>query len=248
MLKERMLNSFDGFGDDKLRISGIGEFATQWPLFGRVTAPANYLAALQLVAKNGWAFQQHSLSLAEDQLTATTFEEVNKTTPIAALHWSIAHVPHIDQATIARFKAVGAGIAIHPYEYLAGKPGAGPPIKTIIDSGIHAGAGSDSAQISTLDPWPMIYYMVTGKNSSGELINPGQQISRAQAIRLYTADNGWFFHEENKLGSIEPGRLGDVVVLSADYFDPAKVSDEDIKKLTSVLTVVDGRVVYDAMK
>ena len=247
MLKQRLMNSFDGLGDDVLRISGIGEFATQWPLFGRVTAPANYPAALQLVAKSGWPFQQHSLSLAEDQLTAGTFEEVNKTTPIAPLRWSIAHVPHIDQATLNRFKALGAGIAIHPFEYLAGGPNAGPPIKMILDSGIHAGAGSDSAQISTLDPWPMIYYMVTGKNSSGTLVNPGQQISRAQAMRLYTADNGWFFHEEANLGSIETGKLGDVVVLSEDYFDPQKVSDEEIKKLKSVLTVVDGKVVYGTL-
>jgi predicted amidohydrolase YtcJ len=248
MLKERLLNSFDGFGDDMMRISGIGEFAAQWPLFGRPAPPANYLTALQLVAKGGWAFQQHSLSLAEDQITASTFEEVNKTTPIAPLRWSVAHVPHIDQATVNRFKAVGAAIAIHPFEYLAGGPGAGPPIRMIVDSGIHAGAGSDSAQISTLDPWPMIYYMVSGRNSSGVLINDGQQISRAQAIRLYTAENGWFLREEAKLGSIEPGKFGDLVVLSEDFFDQQKVADQEIKKLKSVLTVVDGKVVYDAMR
>lgn len=248
MLKDRLLNSFDGFGDDMMRISGIGEFATQWPLFGQVTPPANYAAALQLIAKNGWAFQQHSLSLAEDQLTAATFEQVNKTTPIASLRWSIAHVPRIDKATIDRFKAVGAGIAIHPFEYLAGGPGAGPPVRAILESGIHAGAGSDSAQISTLDPWPMIYYMVTGKNSSGTLINDGQQISRAQALRLYTADNGWFFREEKNAGTIEPGKFGDVAVLSEDYFDAQKVPDGDIKKLKSVLTIVNGGVVYDALR
>ena len=66
-----------------------------------------------------------------------------------------------------------------------------------------------------------------------------------EALRLYTADNGWFLKEENKLGTIEPGKLGDVVVLSDDYFDPAKVPDEAIKKLKSVLTVVDGKVVFD---
>ena len=85
-------------------------------------------------------------------------------------------------------------------------------------------------------------------NSSGVVINPGQTISRADALRLYTAENGWFFHEEDKVGSIEPGKLGDLVVLSADYFDAAKVPDEGIKKLKSVLTVVDGKVVYDATK
>ena len=244
MLKQRLLNNFKEFGDDMLRLSGVGEFATSWPLFGN-PPPTNYQTALEFIAKQGWAFQQHSLSQIEDKLTIDTFEAVNKTTPIADLHWSIAHAPRIDAATIARFKAIGAGIAIHPFTYLAGQPGAGPPVRTIVDSGIHAGAGSDSAQISTLDPWLMIYFMVTGKNSSGVAINAGQTIDRMRALRLYTADNGWFLHEENKLGSIEPGKLGDVTVLSADYFDPTKVSDEGIKKLTSVLTVVDGRVVHD---
>ena len=88
LLSERLRNAFDGLGDDMLRVSGIGEFATVWPLFGKVTPPPNYEAALQLVAKHGWAFQQHSLSLAEDQLTASTFEKVNAVTPIANLRWS----------------------------------------------------------------------------------------------------------------------------------------------------------------
>ena len=60
----------------------------------------------------GWPFQQHSLSPAEDKLTIDTFEAVNRTTPIANLRWSIAHAPRIDAPTIARFKAIGAGIAI----------------------------------------------------------------------------------------------------------------------------------------
>jgi len=173
---------------------------------------------------------------------------VNAVTPIKDLHWSIAHAPRIDQATVNRLKAMGAAIAVHPFGYLAGAPGAGPPLRMILDSGIHAGAGSDSAQISTLDPWLMIYYMVTGKNASGVLINDKQQVTRAEALRLYTADNGWFLHEENQLGSIEVGKLGDLVALSDDYFDPAKVPDEAIKKLKSVLTVVDGKVVYDDLK
>ena len=244
MLKQRLLNSFREFGDDTLRLSGIGEFASSWPLFGQAP-PTNYETALQLIAKQGWAFQQHSLSPAEDKLTIDAFEAVNKTTPIAPLRWSIAHAPRIDLPTLNRFKAIGAGMAIHPFTYLAGTPGSGPPVRTILDSGIHAGAGSDSAQISTLNPWLMIYFMVTGKNSSGVLINQGQQITRMEALKLYTVNNGWFLKEENKLGTIEPGKLGDIVVLSEDYLDPAKVPDEAIKRLKSVLTVVDGRVVHD---
>jgi predicted amidohydrolase YtcJ len=247
LLTERVLNSFPEFGDDMMRTSGIGEFATNWPLFGTVTPPPNYLTALQFVAKHGLAFQQHSLSPAEDQLTVSTFEAVNATTPIAGLHWSIAHAPRIDKPLLERLKAVGAGIAVHPFEYL-GAAGGGPPLRLILDSGVHVGAGSDSAQISTLDPWLIIYYMVTGKNAAGAMVNAGQQITRLEALRLYTAENGWFLHEEDKLGSIEPGKLGDVVVLSGDYLDPKKVPDEAIRSLRSVLTVVDGRVVFDGMK
>ena len=93
----------------------------------------------------------------------------------------------------------------------------------------------------------MIYYMVTGKNAAGVLINPGQTLTRMEALRLYTANNGWFFREEDKLGSIEPGKLGDVVVLSDDFLDPAKVPDEAIKRVKSVLSVVGGQVVYNKL-
>ncbi len=241
MLADRLRNAFPNFGDDMLRLSGIGEFAAQWPLFGQVTAPANYEAALQLVAKQGWAFQQHSLSLAEDQLTATTFEKVNAVTPIADLRWSVAHTPRIDLATINRFKAIGAAIAIHPFEYLAGGPNAGPPLRTILDSGIKVGAGSDSAQISTLNPWLIIYYMVTGKNSSGVLINDGQQVTRTEALRLYTSANGWFLKEESRLGSIEPGKFGDVVVLNEDYFT---VPEASLKSIHPTMTILGGKVVF----
>ena len=90
--------------------------------------------------------------------------------------------------------------------------------------------------------------MVTGKNSAGETINPGQQITRIEALRLYTADNGWYTHEQDQLGTIELGKLGDLVVLNDDYFDANKVSDERIKKLKSVLTVIGGRIVYDQLR
>jgi predicted amidohydrolase YtcJ len=248
LTRERVLNAFNRFGDDMMRISGVGEFATSWPLFGPVTTPPNYLAALQFIAAHGWSFQQHSLSLAEDQLTASTFEAVNAVTPIANLHWSDAHVPQIDLATVNRFKALGAGIAIHPYKYLSDSAdtNAGPPVRMILDSGVHAGAGSDSAQISTLNPWNMIYYMVTGMNAGGHLVNAGQTVTRAQAMRLYTAANGWFFREEDRIGSIEAGKLGDLVVLSDDYFDAKKVPDSQLRRLHSVLTVVDGKVIYRA--
>ena len=252
LLTERLLNVFPDFGDNMLRVSGIGEFASPWfANFAGGQHPENYETALQLVAKHGWTYQQHTLSLAEVQFTAQTYEKVNGITPIADLHWSIAHVPAIDPQTLRSMKNIGVGMALHGWKYLQGGQGtpagqpAGPPYRTILESGIHVGAGSDAGDISMLDPWFEIYYMVTGKDCTGALINSGERVTRQQALRMYTADNGWFFHEESGLGSIETGKLGDLVVLSDDYFDPKRVSDEGIKQLKSVLTVVGGRTVHD---
>ncbi|HLQ76568.1 MAG TPA: amidohydrolase family protein, partial [Terriglobia bacterium] len=101
LLNQRLLNMFRDYGDDMMRASGIGEFATNWAVGGAPPTQATYTAALSLIAKQGWAFQQHTLSAAEDELTISTFETVNATTPIAKLRWSIAHVPRIDAPKIA---------------------------------------------------------------------------------------------------------------------------------------------------
>ena len=78
---------------------------------------------------------------------------------------------------------------------------------------------------------------------SATQVNPGQQLTRAEALRLFTRGNTWFLRMEDKIGSIETGKLADLVVLDRDYFT---VPDADIKKIRSVLTIVDGRVVHNA--
>ncbi len=89
------------------------------------------------------------------------------------------------------------------------------PLRDIVDSGIHAGASSDSSNVSPLNPWLNIYFMVTGKNAAGELVNDGQQINRLEALRLYTVGSSWFSFEEDELGSIEAGKLADLVLEAA---------------------------------
>ena len=75
----------------------------------------------------------------------------------------------------------------------------------------------------------------------------GGEGAREEAVRLYTINNGWFLKEEANLGSLEVGKFGDVVVLSDDYFNPVRVPDESIRKLHPVLTIVDGKVVYNLL-
>jgi predicted amidohydrolase YtcJ len=173
--------------------------------------------------------------------------------------WVVAHVPGITREWVERLKAIGGGLSLTGWQYLAGgfqanpiAPYAGPPFRMIVDSGINAGLSSDGMQIAPMNPWIHMYYATTGMNARGEAINnnPGvadplkdQRITRLEALDLYTRRNGWFVREEDDLGTIEPGKLADLVVLNHDYF---AVANEDLKKIRSVLTMLGGKVVYDA--
>jgi predicted amidohydrolase YtcJ len=116
----------------------------------------------------------------------------------------------------------------------------------IVESGIHTGYGNDGANISPLNPWLHFYYLITGRNSAGEVIEPDQQLTRTQALRMWGSQNAWFTREEGRLGSIEVGKLADLAVLSADVLDSTAVPDEAIKRVTSILTIVGGRIVHDS--
>ena len=163
------------------------------------------------------------------------------------LRWVLAHVPVITPDYLQKLKNLGGGVnVLGGWRWLTGDSiNNGPPVRDIMASGIPVGMSSDGMQISTMSPWINLYYVVTGKNARGALINGGQTLGRNDAMRLYTAANGWFLHAEDKLGTIEEGKLADLVVLNADYFNAGAVPDESIRDLRSVLTVVGGKVVYD---
>lgn len=255
LLKEHLLNSFPYFGDDMLRQSGIGERPVSWstgegPGQARTAPPENFEAALMLIAQHRWSFIHHAISASDSKMITDTMERVNRVYPIADLRWSLLHTADISDDTLNRLKAMGAGVQPNAYPYISAVPPnatapAGPPFRRILDNGIRATGGSGCVGVCGLDPWLMIYYMVTGKNAAGQMKNAGNQISRVEALRLYTAAPPWFFHEEDKLGSMEPGKLGDAAVLSADYLDPSKVPDDEIRNLKSVLTIVGGKIVYN---
>ncbi|KAJ7262156.1 amidohydrolase family-domain-containing protein [Mycena rebaudengoi] len=198
------------------------------------------------IARAGWRAEVHSITETDYQTEIQGFEVVDGEVGIKDLRWVVAHVPFITEEYLARLKKLMGGVNLSAYQYLAGTgPNAGPPYRTIVDSGIPAGIGGDGMQIAMMNPWVQIYYATTGKSALGEQVNEGQQISRLEALHLYTRANQWFLGgpDEKLLGTLEVGRLGDIVVLNDDYFS---VADDQLRKLTSVLTVVGGVVVHDS--
>jgi predicted amidohydrolase YtcJ len=83
--------------------------------------------------------------------------------------------------------------------------------------------------------------MTTGRNAAGTLTNDGQQISRLEALRLYTEGAAWFAFDDHHLGSFSEGKYADLAVLSEDYLT---VTDQRIRKIESVLTLVGGKIVH----
>ncbi|KAM7183194.1 hypothetical protein V8F20_012708 [Naviculisporaceae sp. PSN 640] len=246
-LTARLQNAFPFFGNDLVRTGGIGEFATD---LGNYASGPVLEAAVDKIAAAGWRFETHSLSDIDAGTIISSWERLAQRygASFTKLRWVLAHVPRITPELLQRLKKIGGGVNLSSWLYFAGTGNAtrpaGPPFRTILSSGIPAAFGGDGAQIAPLSPWPHIYYAVTGKNAQGEVINPGETISREEALRIYTRDENWFLGgpDEGRVGVLEKGRWGDVVVLSDDYF---KIDVERLKTLRSVLTVVGGVVVWE---
>ena len=243
-LTARLNNQIRGVGSPWLRVSGLGE-----RIHGAEAPAAVYEAAVRLTAQKRWAYDQHANGLQDQKAIVSLWEKVNATFPLKDLRWCLAHVPGIDVETLNRLKAIDAGVSITGGRYLSGTAAqAGSPFRRMLESGIRVGYGGDGGSVAPLSPWPHLYYMVTGKNSAGERIEPADQLlTRTEALRMYTANQGWFTRDEDDLGSIEAGKLADLVVLSGDYFDARQVPDEAIKLIHAVLTVVGGDIVFDAL-
>lgn len=251
-LRSRLDNQMIGFGSDWIRVTGVGERVAggeaggdaEWDADGRPTP--QYEAAVRLVAQRGWALQQHSTALDDARRHVELWERVNAATPLAPLRWTLAHVRGIDRPTLDRLKAIGVGVSITGSRYMSEGDRPGPPIRTIVASGVRASYGSDNPSSPPTNPWLHMYAIVTGRNYANRLIEGDETLDRLAALRLYTISGAWFSRDEDKIGSIEVGKLADLVVLNEDFLDPRRVPDDAIKGLHSILTVVGGRIVHDS--
>jgi predicted amidohydrolase YtcJ len=237
-VEARALNNFSqggrAVGDDMFRVAGFGE-----RIGGGDTMSAAFEPTARMIARHGWLLQQHSITVKENDFHLAAFSAIARDHPIRNLRWSLIHLQSIDAPRLKMLGDLGAGASAQTWTYLG--TGGGPPFRRIVDSGIPAGVGTDSTNVAALDPWLSLFYMTTGRNLAGVETNASQKISRLEALRLYTEGAAWFCFDDHHLGSFTEGKYADLAVLSADYLT---VSDEMIRKIDSVLTLVGGRVVH----
>jgi hypothetical protein len=251
-----------GEGSDFLRMNGAGEMLTfsaadfedflepRPDLAGSLEAELTQV--VRLLAQHRWPFRIHATYDESITRFLNVFEAVNREVPFNGLRWFFDHAETIGERNLERVRALGGGIAIqhrmaYQGEYFIDRYGAAaaadsPPITAMLKMGIPVGAGTDATRVASYNPWVSLYWMVTGKTVGGTPLYPqSNRLDRTEALRRYTSGSAWFSGEEDKKGTIAVGRLADLAVLSADYFS---VPDEEIKKIESQLTVVDGKVVY----
>jgi len=227
-LRERLKNSFPFYGNDWLRTGGIGEHTGAG------------VPGLRAIAEARWRAEDHALSLGAADAHITNREVVHAEFDISDLRWILSHVPAFPADLADRFHAMGGGVLVGWGPLRTGTD-VGPPYRDLFDHPIDVGWHSDGGDISMINPWLNLYTMTTGRNLQGDHILGDQTLSRHEALWLATAANKWFMNEDD-IGSIEVGNHADLAVLNKDYFT---VSDEQIRSIRSLLTIIGGRTAYD---
>ena len=203
---------------------------------------------------NRWPFRLHATYDESISRMLDVFEKVNRDIPFDGLHWMFDHAETITERNIERVRALGGGIAIQHRmafqgEYFIDRYGSAaaehtPPIAKMLEMGVPVGAGTDATRVASYNPWTALYWLVSGRTVGGaKLYGAAGRLPRETALELWTAGSAWFSSEQDKKGRIKVGQLADLAVLSADFFS---VHEDDIKAIESVMTVVDGKVVYGA--
>ncbi len=246
-----------GFGDDWLRFNGIGENVV-WGMYNndkpteedheRLYRLLKWAAPRGLTATFHWQ-NENSVHHLLDVL-----ERINREISVAPLRWSVAHLNDASQASLNRMKALGVGWLMQNAFYFRGEAFLGqrgaemarlsPPITSALRLGLTVGGGTDAHRVMNYNPVVSLHWMLDGKTAGGmPTRGPEETPTREEALRLYTLGSAWFSFDEGKRGSLEPGKLADLAVLTKDYLS---VPVEEIGGIASLFTMVGGRVVYAA--
>ncbi|WP_371424284.1 amidohydrolase [Tardiphaga sp.] len=260
-----------GFGDDWLKLGGIKIFydggMTLKTAMMRDAYPDSHddyhgvaqvtperLKQLVSIANlRGWRVGVHVVGDLGVDHVLDAFEATDKEKSIKDRRFVLIHASLIRPEQMERARRVGARIDFQnafmwdkaaTVARFLGRPTAdrAVPTRTLIEKmGLeNLGAGTDFP-VNPLNPFLTMYIMVTRKDPAGQVYGASEAIGREQALRLYTSAASRYMFEEARKGTLEAGKLADLVVLSADFMT---VPDGQIKDITADMTMVGGKIVF----
>ena len=209
----------------------------------------------ELALDNGFQMRIHAIGDRGNREVLNIYEEIfQKHFDKKDLRWCIEHAQHLSAQDIPRFAQLGVIAAMQSVHctsdmgFVAERLGAkraeeGAYVwKKLINSGATICNGTD-APVEDVDPIACFYSAVTRKNTEGKVFYGDQKMTRLEALKSYTINGAYASFEENIKGSIQPGKLADLVVLSNDLL---KCSDDDIKSTKVMYTIVGGKIIYSS--
>lgn len=253
--------TFPGDGDAMFMVNGAGEnLAWSAGDFEDFYEPRPDLpekmegeieAIVELLSEKKWPFRIHATYNESIGRLLDVFERVNAKQPFQT-RFIIDHAETVSEKNIERIGALGGGIAIqhrmaYQGEIFVDRYGveaakSTPPIKKMLELGVPVGAGTDATRVASYNPWVCLRWLTTGKTVGGmSLYDEKDLLDRQTALKLWTKGSAWFSGEQNDKGALVAGEHADVAVLSDDYF---KVDGDAIQDIESVLTIMNGKVVY----
>jgi predicted amidohydrolase YtcJ len=227
------------------------------PMFMRASSPqpdqlAEWRRVATEVARARLPLHVHANLTATIGAFLDQIELIDRDYPIRELRWTLAHVNQISAADLGRMKKLGMSAAVHPWAVINGGINRTvfgsaaldmAPLRTLQDSGVLWGLGSDGSRANQILPFQTLSWAVTGRMVGGDVVlRETQRLSREAALIAHTRQNAYLLFQEKNLGSIEVGKLADLVVLDRDYLT---VPADQIGHIGSVMTVVNGRIAYE---
>ncbi len=231
-----------GGGDDLYSATQEPVTQAQWDVFGDV--------ALE-VARSGASALIHTQTDIAIEGKLDQLERVNEIVPLRPLRWGLMHMEQVTIEQMERMRDMNLFIAVHPREIVTGgllhrvwgdRAYTMPMLREIQDSGVKWGLGTDAFEVNQYRPFQTLYWAVTGKMVGGRVINH-HPVTREEALIAHTKNNAYLFFRENELGAIQSGFLADLVVLDRDYLT---IPADEIKDINPIMTMVGGRIVYEA--
>ncbi|GLX54593.1 hypothetical protein Shyhy01_75420 [Streptomyces hygroscopicus subsp. hygroscopicus] len=252
-------------GDDWLRLNGAGENLT-WAAadFENFAEPrpehapdyeVEFEKAVRLLMENGWGFRLHATYDETIRRDLAVFEKLAAEGLFpGGNRWLFDHAETVSADSLDRIVALGGAMSVQNRlsfqgeafvrRYGIGAAADAPPIRAMLGRGLTVGAGTDATRVSSYNPWVALHWLVTGRTVGDLTIHPPHnRVDRETALEMFTTAGAALTGEQDRKGVLRPGFLGDLTVLSEDYFT---VPDPEIAHIEALLTVVGGRVVYAA--